>query len=202
MKLSIITPYYKTLEQTKKLAEGLIPQLTKDTEWIVIVDGCEYKELCRHFVDLSKIYDNWNITVSILETNSGGASVPRNEGLDIAKGEYIAFIDSDDYVSDNYIDKILTNLKGQDYMFISWTHRLGDIIIRQEPPTWNCCVWNCIYKRELIGNERFDPKLRIAEDYDFNKRVRRGTHNAIQDILYYYQDTPGSLSKGGNDNAI
>ena len=191
MKLSIITPYYKTLEQIKKLASILEPQLTNEVEWIIIDDGCNEKEL-----------DTFNAIVIHLKENSGGASVPRNKGLDIATGEYIAFIDSDDYVSDNYIDKILTNLKGQDYMFISWTHRLGDIIIRQEPPTWNCCVWNCIYKRELIGNERFDPKLRIAEDYAFNKRVRRGTHNAIQDILYYYQDTPGSLSKGGNDNAI
>lgn len=39
MQLSIITPYYKTLEYTKKLAEVLIPQLTKETEWIIVSDG-------------------------------------------------------------------------------------------------------------------------------------------------------------------
>lgn len=195
MKLSIITPYYKTLEETKKLAEILIPQMTKEVEWIIVIDGCEYRELCSYIADLSKIYDNWNIFISVLEKNSGGASIPRNRALDRALGEYIAFIDSDDLVSDDYIETILNNLNGQDYMYISWTHILGDIIIRNEPPAWNCCVWNCIYKKELIGNERFDPNLIIAEDYDFNKRVRKGTHNSITKILYYYQFREGSLTK-------
>ena len=43
MQLSIITSYYKTLEYTKKLADVLIPQLTKETEWIIVDDGCNEK---------------------------------------------------------------------------------------------------------------------------------------------------------------
>lgn len=188
MKLSIITPYYKTLEQIKRLKNILEPQLDNNIEWIIIDDGCNEYEL-----------DSFNANVIHLESNSGGASVPRNKGLDIAKGEYIAFIDSDDIISNKYIETILNHLKGQDYMYISWKHDYGKVIIKNQPPSWNCCIWNCIYKRTLIGNERFNPKLRIAEDYDFNKRVRHGTHTSIQDILYYYQNTPGSLSKGGKD---
>ncbi len=188
--ISIITPYFKTYEQTKKLASILIPQLTNETEWIIIDDGTND--------DFSYINSPY-VKVIHLKENSGGASVPRNKGLDVAKGEYISFIDSDDLVSEDYIQTILENLKGQDYMFISWTYIEGDIIIKNEPPSWNCCIWNCIYKRSLIGNERFDTNLVIAEDYDFNKRVRHGTHNAIQKILYYYQFREGSLTKKGDD---
>ena len=74
--LSIITPYYNRLEYIKKLAEVLEPQLDQDVEWIIIDDGCNEKEL-----------DTLKATVYHLPTNSGGASVPRNVGLDNAKGE-------------------------------------------------------------------------------------------------------------------
>ena len=100
MRLSIITPYYNTLEYTKKLAEMLEPQLTDDIEWIIIDDGCNEKEL-----------DKLKAKVIHLEKNSGGASRPRNIGLDNACGEYIAFIDSDDMVSNDYIECILNNEK-------------------------------------------------------------------------------------------
>jgi glycosyltransferase involved in cell wall biosynthesis len=99
MLLSIITPYYKTLEYTKRLAKVLEPQLTDDIEWIIVDDGCNEKSL-----------DSLKAKVIHLPTNSNGASRPRNVGLDIATGKYITFIDSDDYVLDNYIEKILSHL--------------------------------------------------------------------------------------------
>lgn len=187
MKLSIITPYYKTLEQIKRLAKVLEPQLTNQTEWIIIDDGCNEIEL-----------DNLKAKVIHLEQNSGGASVPRNVGLDNATGEYITFIDSDDLVRNDYIKEILNKTKENwEYCYISWSINNRVCIIENEPPTWNCCVWNCIYKRDLIGNERFSPDLVIAEDYDFNQRVRKGKRANLVEVLYYYQDTPNSLTKRG-----
>ena len=99
MKLSIITPYYKTLEPTLKLAEVLEPQLTDDVEWIIVDDGCHEKEL-----------DKLKAKVIHLEHNSGAAGKPRNIGLDSAKGKYIAFIDSDDMITEDYVDTILNKL--------------------------------------------------------------------------------------------
>ena len=119
-----------------------------------------------------------------LDNNSGGASIPRNIGLDNVKGKYIVFIDADDLVSDDYIETILDKTKEEwDYCFISWQGKSNKVIIKRTPPTWNCCVWNCIYKRELIGNNRFDPKLKMAEDYDFNQRVRKGKRANIRKIV-------------------
>lgn len=186
--ISIITPYYNAREYIIELAKVLTPQLTNQIEWIIIDDGCN-----------EKVLDNFRAKVIHLENNSGGASIPRNIGLDNAKGKYIVFIDADDLVSNDYIQIILNKAKEQwDYCYISWKGKSNRIIIENEPPKWNCCVWNCIYKRELIGNQRFKPELKIAEDYDFNNRVRKGKRANITKIIYHYnEDTPNSLTKQG-----
>lgn len=185
--ISIITPYYNTLFQTKELAKVLTPQLNEKIEWIIIDDGCNEKQL-----------NKLNAKVIHLKENSGGASIPRNVGLDIAKGKYILFIDSDDIITKNYIEVILNKLNEDfDYCYISWKSDFAVITIKDKPPEWNCCVWNCIYKKDLIGNERFNPNLIIAEDYDFNKRVRKGKYTSIQDIIYIYKNNPNSLTKRG-----
>lgn len=188
-KLSIITPYYNCLEYTKKLAEVLIPQLTDEVEWIIIDDGCQEEQL-----------NDIKATIIHLKENSGGASKPRNIGLDIAKGEYIAFIDADDIIEPDYIETILSKIKKEDfdYCFIGWKSKVFEII--GEPPEWNCCVWNTIYKKSLISDKRFREDLVIAEDYDFNCRVRMGKKVIIDKVLYFYNDTPNSLMKRGTDN--
>ena len=94
VRLSIITPYYDCLEYIKRLKTVLEPQLSDNVEWLIIDDGCHELEL-----------DNFNAKVVHLEENSGCAGIPRNVGLDLAKGEYITFIDSDDLVSNDFIDK-------------------------------------------------------------------------------------------------
>ena len=187
--ISIITPYYNCLEYTKKLAKALEPQLNEKVEWIVIDDGCNEQEL-----------DNLKAKVIHLEKNSGGASVPRSVGLDNAQGKYIAFIDADDLVKPNYIATILNKINQEDfdYCYIGWESPHFHILIENEPPDWNLCIWNCIYKRETIGKERFNPDILIGEDYDFNVRVRKGKKAIIKEILYYYNDTPNSLMKRGN----
>lgn len=184
--ISIITPYYKSLNEIKKLAEILEPQLNDKVEWIIIDDGCNEKEL-----------DKMKAKIIHLKENSGGASIPRNKGLDLAKGKYIAFIDSDDLVSTNYIETLLKKIEEDfDYCFISWSSKHHKIIIENEPPTWNCSVWNCLYKKELIADSRFNPIYKKGEDYDFNKRVRKGKKSNITEILYYYnEDNPYSLTK-------
>lgn len=196
--ISIIIPYYKAYNETIKLLETLIPQLQR-TEILIIDDGCNETRL-NDFIYQEKYKDKWNnIHIWHLFENSGGASIPRNIGLDNAKGKYIAFIDADDLVSDDYIQTILNKTKEEwDYCYISWKGKTNQIIIQEEPPKWNRCVWNCIYKRDLIGNERFKPELKMAEDYDFNNRVRKGKRANITKIIYYYnEDTPNSLTKQG-----
>lgn len=192
IKLSIVIPYYNQKENIRKLIKVLDKQMTKEVEVIIVNDGTD-----DDFKDIE--YPTNNFILCNLEENSGGASIPRNKGLDIAEGKYIAFIDSDDMVSEDYIPTILhKTLKEWDYCYISWKGKSNTIIMNNEPPSWNACVWNCIYKRDIIGNERFNPKLKIAEDKDFNNRVRKGKRANITKIIYYYnEDTPNSLTKQG-----
>lgn len=187
--LSIIIPTYNRNEYIVKLLVKLYSQIKNNVEVIVIDDHSD--------VPLEKSWFKY----IYLEKNSGGASVPRNVGIDKAKGKYIVFIDSDDMISDDYIETILNKIKEEwDYCYISWKGKSNTVIIENEPPKWNCCIWNCIYKKELIGSERFNPRLIIAEDYDFNKRVRKGKRANITKILYYYnEDTPNSLTKKGEN---
>ena len=177
IKLSIITPYYNTLKYTQRLANQLSPQLTDEVEWIIVDDGTNEYEL-----------DNLHAKVIHLPENSGNASRPRNVGIEASQGEFIAFIDSDDQVTNYYIEKVMNKINSEDfeYCYISWKTKDSEHVITDEPPEWNHCVWNCIYKKELIGNERFNENYNLDEDGDFNNRVRKGKRANIEDILYIY----------------
>ena len=180
MKLSIIIPYYKALKYTKELMKVLEPQLTKDSEIIIVDDGCNESEL-----------DKFKAKVIHLDHNSGSASTPRNVGIDNSTGEYLVFVDADDMVTDDFIKTLLDKIKKEnfDYCLFSWHYNGEDIIIEDEPPIWNTSACNCIYKRTLIGNERFNPNIRIGEDGEFNSRVRKGKKANITKVLYYYNTT-------------
>lgn len=193
-KLSIITPYYKTLKEIRKLAEVLEPQLTEEVEWLIVDDGCKESSL-----------DSLNARVFHLNNNSKGASKPRNIALDNAVGEYVVFIDSDDLITTDYIDSILNKIDNSefDYCYFSWEYinkDLPTIIIENEPPEWNKSIWNCIYKKDLIGTVRFDETKRFAEDAIFNYQVRKGKKEILNKVLYLYNtsriDNLSSLMKG------
>ena len=178
MKLSIITPYYNSLEYTKSLANILEPQLKDGVEWIILDDGC-------HEYGLDKL----NAKVIHLEKNSGCAGIPRNKGLDIAQGEYITFVDSDDLVSVDFVDKILEKIEdGFDYCLMSWKSDKFSVDVSQGRPEWNCSVWGIVYNSELIGDTRFSD-LRIGEDYGFNRDVLNDNAycEIIPEFLYYYR---------------
>lgn len=188
MKLSIIIPnynYYNFEELFKTLNE----QITDECEIIFVDDGSEPKPVIINCKNLITIYKQ-----------NGGVSSARNIGLDISKGENILFIDSDDMISINFIETILNKIDNSefDYCLFSWQFNgktKQDVIIENNPPSWNFSVWNCIYSRKAIGNERFREDLRKGEDGEFNSRVRKGKKENIKEILYFYNNgREGSLT--------
>ena len=187
MKLSIIIPYYNTAQYTDKLLNCLNSQITQDVEVLLIDDGStiEYKTK----------YD-W---VKVFRKDNGGVSSARNLGLSKAKGTYVAFIDSDDLVSDNYIESILEKIDNEkfDYCYMSWKTlpessfnyevKLKDI--NSEFPPFNLCVWNRIYKRALIKDICFNENKKVAEDAEFIRKAsqRCKKKSVITDFMYYYR---------------
>ena len=94
MKLSIIIPYYNGGRYTDELLKQLEPQITKDVEVILVDDGSK--------IPFKTDY-SW---IKVIRQKNAGASAARNTGLDHAKGDYIAFIDADDLISDKYVETI------------------------------------------------------------------------------------------------
>lgn len=188
MRLSIIIPYYNTANYTIKLLEQLDKQMKPNIEVILVDD----------YSDIPIVVDYEWLKVIRLDKNSGVAGKPRNIGLDNAKGEYIAFIDSDDMVADNYIDKILeATSQEKDIIYLSWNYPGHQEIMIIKPKKWNCSVWCRVYKRTLIGNTRFREDLKLAEDYVFNNEIKPKSSCCIRDIIYHYNSgREGSLTNG------
>lgn len=190
MLLSIIIPYYKTLEETKVLLNTLIPQLNDNVEVLLIDDGCNESKLDK-YGDI--------IHILHLHSNSGTASVPRNVGLEIAQGKYIAFIDSDDMVSNDYVIKVLNAIKeDKDVIYLSWRSKVHNVIMGI-PKKWNCSVWCRVFKKEIIGNVRFKEDLKIAEDWVFIHSLKPKSSIAVKKQIYFYNLREGSLTRGGKE---
>jgi len=187
MKLSIIIPYYNTKQYTDKLLDCLAPQITSDVEVILIDDGSQTAYTSEY---------SW---VKIIRKENGGAASARNVGMDNAKGTYIAFIDSDDLVANNYIASILEKIDKEkfDYCYMSWKTLPGSSFnyevklkdINSEFPSFNLCVWNRIYKRNLIKDIRFNENKKVAEDAEFIREAsyRCKKKSVITDFMYYYR---------------
>lgn len=184
--LSIIIPYYNTLKETTKLMEVLEPQLNENVEVIIVDDGCHEQAL-----------DYYNVNIIHLPFNSGGASVPRNVGIDNAKGDYIAFIDSDDMITPDYVEEILKKMKKQpDIIYLSWKSQKHNIIMNGKPPKWNCSVWCRVFKKDIIGDVRFKSYLKVAEDFIFVRDIKPITSLCIKKQIYIYNcERKGSLTR-------
>ena len=194
--LSIIIPAYNAEPYIGDLLKCLNEQITNEVEVIVVDDGSD-KPL--------QIDYPWCITV---RQRNGGASAARNTGLDNATGKYVAFIDADDLVAPNYIEKITEKIKTEspDYIYLSWRsmpNEIQNIRVQLKTdtdafPVWNLCVWNRIYKREMIKGIRFNLKKKIAEDAEFIRQIdlTGRKKSFISDFLYLYRtESPNSLTK-------
>lgn len=187
IKLSIIIPYYKTYRETIKLLKILEPQLTDEVEAIVIEDGKD-----------DRVLDFKNCVLLRNEENRG-LSYARNHGIKNARGEYIVFVDSDDYVANDFVKTIIDKINTSefDYCYYSWKpiHQTWSVRIKKEPPQWNYAVWNAVYRKNYV--ELFDENIRVHEDVPWQQKMRKkkGKKEIINKILYYYNDgRPGSLT--------
>ena len=194
-KLSIVIPYYKTYNETKKLLDILIPQLTNEVEVFLIDDGCNETKLDEYQDKINIIYLSEN----------HGLSYARNVGIKKAIGKYLVFIDSDDYVSNDYVKTIIDkiNICEFDYCYFSWKMINSNLTVKilDKPPTWNLAVWNAVYKTDYV--EMFDEEVRFMEDvpWQIKMRAKNGKKEIIDKILYYYNDgRPGSLTTTGGKN--
>lgn len=190
VKLSIIIPYYKCYEYTRHLLGILIPQMTKEIEIILVDDGCNE----TRFDDLYG-----KISVIHLPENKGGGNAC-NTGIDHAKGQYIGFIDADDYVSKDYVEVLLDAIdnKPADVIYMDWQDTYtGAIITRPD----NYAPWKAIYRKDIAP--RFDANDRYHFDVSFYDELKKKgfTRSDTDKLLYFYNSKrPGNLSEENAKN--
>ena len=199
MKLSIIIPYYNAREYTDELLAVLDKQIdplgdpatmNPDIEVIVVDDGSK---------EPYKPSYPW---LTVIRQKNMGPAGARNKGLDKAKGEYIAFIDSDDMVADDYIEKVMEKIsEGFDVCDLSWKslNRNGaqhDYKLHSENDhLTNPSVCTRIFSRSFLGDNRMSMNKDSTEDEDFSRvlgyldpdRMKGKKHTAITDYMYFYR---------------
>jgi len=179
--ISIVVPAYKAEKFIDKTIESVLKQTYTDWELIIINDGSPDATEAR-----AQAYASDRIRV-VSQKNSG-VSIARNHGIALAKGEYIAFLDADDYwLPNNLSDKIALFEKYPDADFVFSNFYIGDenLVIREKGPegTDENMLENYLYwKRAVIPGAssnllvrktcfdsglRFDPQFSTAADQDF-----------------------------------
>ena len=208
MKLSIIIPVYNAEQYLKKCLESVFQQNLKleDFEVICINDGSTDKTQ-QILEEFQKKYTN-----IILENQENfGEAISRNKALSLSKGEFITFLDSDDYYDALTLSKALQIIASQnldilylkmnhiseDYQFIQSLPNLSENEIlsglkherRPFPAT--------IYKKSVIGEIQFPLNIIVGPDSVFNALVQSKAKRVSfsSDLVYNYLVRPNSLSK-------
>ena len=154
----------------------------------------------------------------VIHTENGGVAAARNRGMDTATGEFIAFIDPDDWVHPQYFEILMHVQNRKDYDLTICSFRrpaevevFPDYALVQvaEKPLnleeiygiWSAktYIWGKLYCKRLVEGKRFVEKTLIAEDAAFNALVLGNCEEVraafVQQPLYFYFDRPGSLAK-------
>lgn len=208
-KISVIIPIYNCEQYLEKCLNSLINQTLKDIEIILINDGSTDNSL--------KIIEKFDDTrIKLINKENGGQSSARNKGLEIANGEYIGFIDSDDWIDSDYYEKLYnTALKYNADIAMTDFIRIGPNkhkirlniksekvykTIEEKIQIANAlkegCIWNKIYKKEILTNLRFNEGM-YFEDGPFTIKAlfNSKTLVTVPDTFYYYYQNPKSTVK-------
>ena len=208
-KISIIIPDYNCEKYVAKCVDSLLRQTLNDIEIILINDGSTDNSLGI----LKQYNDN---RIKIITKANGGQSSARNVGMEIAKGEYIGFVDSDDWVAPDYYEKLYnTAIKYHADIAMSDFVRIGvrkykvrlniteekvyeriENKIKAANALKEGCVWNKIYKRNILSNLRFCEGM-FFEDGPFTLRALYACNKlvTVPGTLYFYFQNPLSTVK-------
>ncbi len=205
--ISVIIPVYKCEKYLVQCIESVLSQTFQDFELILVDDGSpdSSPQICDE-------YAKKDARIQVIHKENGGVSSARNEGIKVAKGEYITFIDSDDYVDAEMVEHLyryakehLTDIVVSGLVMEKWSN--GEITeksiykiensklynpkeLLQEwgqefPDICMCGPWCKLYKSEIIKNNKilFDTSLNCGEDTYFNLDIL-----AIAKKIYFCEE--------------
>ena len=208
--LSIITPVYNSVQFLNQSVNSILHQTYTDFELILIDDGSidGSSDLCDSFA-------NQDNRIQVIHQNNQGQAAARNRALDICRGDYVAFVDSDDYVHPRMFEYLIAMIeesgadvavcsyeKGRQnnytwhsvsnsYQLFPGKEFVRDSFIAQTGKSW--LLWDKIYKRSCFDVIRL-PEGRINEDNATVYKILYNTEKVADcdDVLYYYYTNESS----------
>lgn len=210
--VSVIVPIYNKEKYLKRCIESILQQHFSDLEIILVDDGST-----DNSYDICEKYVHSDNRVQAFLKKNGGVSSARNFGIDISHGDYITFVDPDDYIHPELISSLMECLLEKcadiSYCFpidfnenstamITMSHESGNkTVIEPRRFDWmgwssHTVVWGALFKREVVKTIRFDETLAIGEDtYFFSKCIKKAERLVCLDkALYYYSSNDDSVT--------
>lgn len=191
MRFSIIIPAHNSEDYIVNALDSIREQTFTDYELIVICDSCtDDTEL------VAKSYD------AITKSISFGCDGPaRSIGLDMARGEWVLFMDDDDWWLHEYVlEQIDRKLKECDADILAFSFIWRGV--KYATPMSNAgtlypSVWNKVWSREFIGDTRFPNVYSISDAYFHDEMMAKDPRIEVWDMpmYYYYYLRPGSISE-------
>ncbi len=210
MKLSVIVPVYNTEKYLRKCLDSLLAQTFQDFEIIIVNDASP-----DHSQDIIDEYMQKHSCITCLKKPNGGISDARNSGLKIANGEYISFIDSDDYVREDMFEKMVAKAESEDFDMVccdmdyiyedGHTMRVSSHIeedlhtfeaIKESMTVIYPAPWNKIYHRRLFDHGVRFTKGVWYEDMEFLYRLYPYIHSigTVKEPFNQYVQHQGAIT--------
>ena len=209
--ISVIVPIYNVEKYLEKCINSIMNQTYRDLEIILINDGSTDSsgQICDKYKKIDE-------RIKVVHKENKGVSSARNRGLDIAKGDYIGFVDSDDYIHPNMYEILYNNLINNDCDISMCNYVKGvqegykfnniknNIELLDNLEQMRCFyndklgqILGCylkLYKKELFNDLRFDEN-RIFEDWLIAHQIHSKCDKMvyIPNILYFYRQREGSI---------
>lgn len=212
--VSVIIPVYHVENYLDDCVRSIVTQTYSNLEIILVDDGSD--DSCPQKCDSWAEKDG---RIKVIHKANGGLSDARNAGLDIVQGEYIAFVDSDDFVHLDYIKKLVAiiNQKDCDIAICGFEKFVDGAYVPQKKTNGivkylnpkDCYVhtdayfdvaWNKLYRRTVIGDVRY-PYRKLHEDMYTTYKIMFAARKIgiTQDALYFYRQRRDSII-GKQDN--
>lgn len=215
-KITIIIPVYKVEPYIRKCVESIIGQTYRQIEVILVDDGSP--DNCGAICDE---YARADSRIIVIHTETEGVYIARNKALDVATGDYLMFVDSDDWVEPEFCETALrlaleNNVQMVAFKFnLVFADRDGSIMDKRPRAfhetgymeaseavrhlifrdSMGNYLWNKLYKRSLFDGVRF-PEVRVLQDQAvvYLMMLRAGRIYVSDAVLYNYLQHPGSIT--------
>ena len=217
-KISVIVPVYNVEAYLERCVESILHQTYTNFELILINDGSTDSsgQICDQ---LARQYEN----IKVYHIENAGVSNARNVGIQLATGAWITFVDSDDFVTNDYLATLASAVEGENVGFViaPLHHIKNGIVIDLPPYSGRKELWSTeetmkellmttktsffpvakLFKRDLLVDEKFNTDYHLAEDALFLTELLLKTRCSsvfIDKPIYYYDHREGSATTSVN----